>query len=76
MFAGQVTLIYHIFTVMTVSFRVWDDDLLKDATSLLLKEFILPSNVPGGMPEYRRSLVVSFFFKFYCTVKSQLPGKV
>ena len=48
--------------------------MLQDAMKILLEEFPLPSDVPGGMPEYRRSLVVSFFFKFYWTVKSQMPG--
>lgn len=41
---------------------------------LLLKEFPLSSDVPGGMPEYRRSLTVSFFFKFFWSVRGQLPG--
>ena len=41
---------------------------------LLLNEFTLAPDVPGGMPEYRRSLVISFFFKFYWSVKNFLPG--
>lgn len=49
--------------------------MLQDAVKLLLEEFPLKSDVPGGMPEYRRSLVVSFFFKFFWRVKSQLPGR-
>ncbi len=48
--------------------------MLQEAMKLLLEEFPLPSDVPGGMPEYRRSLTSSFFFKFYWTVKSQMPG--
>lgn len=55
--------------------RSWDRDLLQETVSLLLDEFPLSSNVPGGMPEYRRSLMVSFFFKFYWSVTSQLPGQ-
>lgn len=49
--------------------------MFQDAMPLLLEEFPLASDVPGGMPEYRRSLTVSFFFKFYWTVKGQIPGQ-
>ena len=48
--------------------------MLNDAVQLILNEFPLASDVPGGMPEYRRSLAVSFFFKFYWSVKELLPG--
>ncbi len=50
--------------------------MLQEAIKHLLDEFPLPSDVPGGMPEYRRSLTISFFFKFYWTVRSQMPGLV
>lgn len=50
--------------------------MLQYAVQLLLGEFPLRSDVPGGMPEYRRSLTISFFFKFFWCVKSQLPGIV
>ena len=30
---------------------------------LIMKDFVLPQNVPGGMPEYRRTLAASLFFK-------------
>ena len=56
--------------------RCWDDEMLQKAMTLLLEEFPLASDVPGGMPEYRRSLIVSFFFKFYWTVRAQMPGLV
>lgn len=54
--------------------RCWDEEMLKDAIKLLLEEFPLPPDVPGGMPEYRRSLTISFFFKFYWTIRSQISG--
>lgn len=38
----------------------------------LEREFYLPPNVPGGMVEFRRSLVLSFFFKYSLYVKSRL----
>lgn len=39
---------------------------------LLEKEFYLPPNVPGGMVSFRRSLVLSFFFKFCLYVREEL----
>lgn len=38
---------------------------LDAALDVLGQEFDLPYSVPGGMPSYRRTLVLSFFFKFF-----------
>lgn len=38
---------------------------LDAAFDVLGQEFDLPYSVPGGMPSYRRTLVLSFFFKFF-----------
>ena len=54
--------------------RLWCESTLERVYQLLLEDLPLPSDVPGGMPEYRRSLVTSFFFKFYLTVCSHLGG--
>ena len=56
-------------------FRPWCETTLQEACQLLLSDLPLASNAPGGMPEYRCSLVTSFFFKFYLTVLSQLEGE-
>lgn len=40
-------------------------ETLHSAESILLDEVKLPYNVPGGMASYRRTLVVSFFYRFY-----------
>ncbi|BGP19006.1 hypothetical protein JCM10213v2_007086 [Rhodosporidiobolus nylandii] len=45
---------------------------LNTALDLLASEFALPYTVPGGMPSYRRTLVLSFFFKFFVEVASQM----
>ncbi|XP_071963788.1 xanthine dehydrogenase/oxidase-like isoform X2 [Antedon mediterranea] len=45
--------------------RNWDNLLLEDVSSQLADEMYLPPGVPGGMAEYRQSLVLSFFFKFH-----------
>ncbi|KAI6200324.1 Ferredoxin [Aphelenchoides besseyi] len=56
--------------------RKWDEDLLRDVTDRLSREFALPAGVPGGMAKYRCSLVMSFFFKFFvhCCEQLKIPG--
>lgn len=48
--------------------------MLQEATCLLSEELQLSADAPGGMPEYRVSLVTSFFFKFYLTVSRLLSA--
>ncbi|SCZ92606.1 BZ3500_MvSof-1268-A1-R1_Chr5-2g08024 [Microbotryum saponariae] len=43
-------------------------DTLEGALDVLAKEFDLAFDVPGGMAAYRRTLTLSFFFKFFVTV--------
>lgn len=52
--------------------RKWDSSLLEDGASLLLRDLPLSYSAPGGMVEYRRALVLSFFFKFYLSVRGTL----
>ncbi|XP_075060462.1 xanthine dehydrogenase/oxidase isoform X2 [Mixophyes fleayi] len=52
--------------------REWNDSLLQDTCSLLAKEMTLSPGVPGGMTEFRQTLTLSFFFKFYLTVIKKL----
>ena len=76
-FMGYITLVLQIvFPSLSLSLsRPWCESTLHEACHLLSSELSLPSNAPGGMPEYRTSLVASFFFKFYLTVLSQLDGE-
>uniref|UniRef100_A0A8C5T142 xanthine dehydrogenase n=1 Tax=Laticauda laticaudata TaxID=8630 RepID=A0A8C5T142_LATLA len=46
----------------------WKEDLLQEACRLLAEEMNLSPSAPGGMVDFRRTLVLSFFFKFYLTV--------
>ncbi|XP_053162879.1 xanthine dehydrogenase/oxidase isoform X2 [Hemicordylus capensis] len=48
--------------------REWEEKLLQEACRMLASEMDLPPSVPGGMVDFRRTLVLSFFFKFYLTV--------
>ncbi|XP_070180269.1 xanthine dehydrogenase/oxidase-like isoform X1 [Littorina saxatilis] len=50
----------------------WNEELLNKACELLTSDLPLDPGSPGGTTEYRRSLTVSFFFKFYLTVKQKL----
>ncbi|XP_059249136.1 aldehyde oxidase 2 [Mustela nigripes] len=52
--------------------RPWNELMLEEACRLLLEEVSLPGWAPGGKVEFKRSLVVSFFFKFYLEVLQAL----
>lgn len=45
---------------------------LESALDVLAEEFSLPFDVPGGFPAYRRTLTLSFFFKFFLSVSVEL----
>ncbi|XP_040331733.1 aldehyde oxidase 2 [Herpailurus yagouaroundi] len=52
--------------------RPWNEPMLEEACRLLLEEVSLPGWAPGGRVEFKRTLVVSFFFKFYLEVLQEL----
>ncbi|XP_072912174.1 xanthine dehydrogenase/oxidase isoform X2 [Hemitrygon akajei] len=52
--------------------KQWNEELLQNACSLLASELILPPSAPGGMVQFRRTLSLSFFFKFYLSVLQKL----
>ena len=56
--------------MLLLSFSKWNDDLLSTACKTLSQEFLLPTNITGGMAEYRQSLCLSFFYKFFLLVRS------
>ncbi len=56
--------------------RKWDEKLLVEGTQHLEEEISVPSSAPGGREEYRKALVLSFFFKFYMQVLLELQQKV
>lgn len=55
-----------------LSGRFWNEKLLQDVCAGLAEELSLPPDAPGGMVEFRRTLSLSFFFKFYLTVLQKL----
>ncbi|XP_011369071.1 xanthine dehydrogenase/oxidase [Pteropus vampyrus] len=50
----------------------WNEKLLQDVCAGLAEELQLAPDAPGGMVEFRRTLTLSFFFKFYLTVLQKL----
>lgn len=56
--------------------RRWDEDMLDTACRLILDEVSLPGSAPGGRVEFRRTLIISFLFKFYLEVSQILKRTV
>ncbi|EMP24535.1 Xanthine dehydrogenase/oxidase [Chelonia mydas] len=50
----------------------WNENLLQEACRLLADEMNLSPSAPGGMVDFRRTLTLSFFFKFYLIVLQKL----
>uniref|UniRef100_A0A3B3ZI89 Xanthine dehydrogenase n=1 Tax=Periophthalmus magnuspinnatus TaxID=409849 RepID=A0A3B3ZI89_9GOBI len=56
--------------------RLWGEELLQIACSSLADEMTLDPSCPGGMVSYRRTLVLSLFYKFYLSVLQTLGEQV
>ncbi|KAM8934726.1 LOW QUALITY PROTEIN: aldehyde oxidase-like [Pelodytes ibericus] len=46
----------------------WNEQMLSEACRVVLCDISLPSSAPGGMVEYKKTLTISFLFKFYLEV--------
>uniref|UniRef100_A0A8B9QN24 Xanthine dehydrogenase/oxidase n=1 Tax=Apteryx owenii TaxID=8824 RepID=A0A8B9QN24_APTOW len=66
------TTVLAIKTCQKLIGRDWNEKLLQDACHLLAGEMDLSPSAPGGMVNFRRTLTLSFFFKFYLTVLQKL----
>ncbi|MCO5599282.1 hypothetical protein L7F22_053383 [Adiantum nelumboides] len=57
--------------------KEWKKEILQDACAKLREDIVIAENAPGGMAEFRSSLVASFFFKFFliATYKLEQEGK-
>ena len=51
-----------------------DPDIVGNTIDALMEDIVLGDTSPGGMPEFRRSLAASFFFKFYTYVCGELAA--
>ncbi|KAJ0009400.1 hypothetical protein NQD34_001102 [Periophthalmus magnuspinnatus] len=54
----------------------WGEDLLSEACSSLTEEVRVSASIPGGKHEYRKTLVLSFFYKFYMYVTEEMRKRV
>ena len=54
--------------------RLWDDSLLEDGIRLLKEDLPLSDSAPGGMISYRKTLTISFFYKFFLFVKQKISS--
>uniref|UniRef100_H0WGC0 Xanthine dehydrogenase/oxidase n=1 Tax=Otolemur garnettii TaxID=30611 RepID=H0WGC0_OTOGA len=52
--------------------KLWGEELLQEVCAGLAEELHLSPDAPGGMVDFRRTLTLSFFFKFYLTVLKKL----
>ncbi|XP_059503012.1 aldehyde oxidase 1-like isoform X2 [Stegostoma tigrinum] len=80
MFFGGVgpTTVYAKRCSKELTNRSWDENLLNQACEMLLDDISLPDSAPGGSVKFRRTLTISFFYKFYLQVwqrLQQLLGK-
>uniref|UniRef100_A0A8C0IJE9 Xanthine dehydrogenase/oxidase n=1 Tax=Bubo bubo TaxID=30461 RepID=A0A8C0IJE9_BUBBB len=66
------TTVLALKTCKELTGRDWNEKLLQDACRLLAGEMDLSPSAPGGMVDFRRTLTLSFFFKFYLTVLQKL----
>ncbi|XP_075974596.1 xanthine dehydrogenase-like [Anticarsia gemmatalis] len=64
---GPTTICAHKTSKILVG-QQWNQSMLNIAFTSLTDELHLDSSVPGGMAEYRKSLCLSLFFRFYLYV--------
>ncbi|XP_027077855.1 xanthine dehydrogenase 1-like isoform X1 [Coffea eugenioides] len=55
--------------------NTWSKELMQDALEVLQEDIVLKENAPGGMVEFRKSLTLSFFFKFFLWVCHHVDGQ-
>lgn len=55
--------------------KIWDRTLLQNTLKILAEDAPLSEDAPGGMIEFRKSLTLSFFFKFFSWVTHQMNEK-
>ncbi|KAL3850115.1 hypothetical protein ACJIZ3_011997 [Penstemon smallii] len=55
--------------------KPWNKEVLEGALKVLEKNIVMKEDAPGGMVEFRKSLTLSFFFKFFLWVCHQMNGE-
>ncbi|KAG2330892.1 hypothetical protein Bca52824_002072 [Brassica carinata] len=52
--------------------KSWNKGLLQDALKVIQSDVLIDEDAPGGMVEFRKSLILSFFFKFFLWVSHHI----
>ncbi|CAH8353203.1 unnamed protein product [Eruca vesicaria subsp. sativa] len=52
--------------------KSWNKSLLQDALKVIQSDVLIDKDAPGGMVEFRKSLTLSFFFKFFLWVSHHI----
>ncbi|KAL8241432.1 hypothetical protein R6Q59_014786 [Mikania micrantha] len=55
--------------------KAWNKELLQNSLEILKQDVVISEDAPGGMVEFRKSLTLSFFFKFFLWVSHQMDGQ-
>lgn len=56
--------------------KVWDQKFVELINDSLVDEISLPEDAPGGMVMYRRSLMLSLFFKGFLSITQELEKEL
>jgi len=56
--------------------RHWNEQMLDEACRLILKEIALPGSVGGEKVDYKKTLIVSCFYRFFLQVLQSLKTTV
>lgn len=67
---------YMVLKAELASPRPWSEEMLDTACRLILDEVFLPGSAPGGKVEFKRTLIISFLFRFYLEVSQILKRMV
>lgn len=72
--------IYFLSSSLIVSIilpdRHWNEQMLDEACRLVLKEIALPGSASGEKVDYKKTLIVSFFYRFFLEVLQSLKTMV
>uniref|UniRef100_A0A8C3GZU5 Aldehyde oxidase 1 n=1 Tax=Corvus moneduloides TaxID=1196302 RepID=A0A8C3GZU5_CORMO len=63
-------------TCWTLIGRHWNEKMLDEACRLVLKEIALPGSAGGENIDYKKTLMVSFFYRFFLEVSQSLKTMV
>ncbi|KAF7324796.1 Xanthine dehydrogenase/oxidase [Mycena kentingensis (nom. inval.)] len=66
------TVVSAVKTQAFLTGKPFSSKTMEPALDILGDEMHLPFDVPGGMASYRKTLALSFFFKFWTTVASEI----